>query len=68
MQYEEVLKDYFKDDEKNLSILDKALRISEEKSKEIKCNLSFLFDIELFLAIRPDISSVVSAVISPFYE
>lgn len=68
MQYEEVLKDYFKDDEKNLSILEKALKISEKKSIALKCNLSGLFDVELFLAIRPDISTVVSAVLSPFYE
>ncbi|MDX9970874.1 MAG: HD domain-containing protein [Candidatus Gracilibacteria bacterium] len=68
MDYVEALSDYFKDDEKNLSILDKALNFATEKTKSLNCNLTGLFDLESFLAIRPDISSVVSAVISPIYE
>jgi GTP diphosphokinase / guanosine-3',5'-bis(diphosphate) 3'-diphosphatase len=63
-----VLREYFKEDKKNLQKLEDALSFIEEKTKDISCDLMGLFDLESFLLIKPDVSSVVSALISPVFE
>ncbi len=68
MNLEVVFKDYFSSDKENLLILERVFDLIEEKSKKVDCDLIGLFDLESLMAINPDILSVVSALISPFYE
>lgn len=68
MEYEIAFKDYFRDDKENLQLLEKALAYIDSRESPVLPKLKGLFDLDSFLAVRPDILSVVSVMLSPLYE